>query len=444
MVSIRLRTPTKQRCSCGRKTAITLADGTVEANEQPDGYTYFNGDSKTEHPAVDPDITKHRYVQNLTVPSAQLGIEFTDIFNELENNDLDGNGLPDFLSADVTRILAGVDGALTLETGGEGQGHIGPNNPDGTLTHAIHIEDGEARLDQPDGLQWLKTSDGDYLILDEDSGNDYGERKMILPIDPETMQLTEEGKGYFLASAGGALNPRATAEVSAIPDTFSRATSSEFSGTWNVTHLVAQKEDGSFYTQEEIAGTGAQEIIEQFSLEEQTLLGVVQHRGESSGITLERNADQGGQIFLFKVDLDGEEANIIVGTEETDTLTGTSGNDILLGASGDDMLMGGMGDDVLFGGDGNDTLKGGGDGEEILFGQSGMDKFYLEAGDGVAIIMDFEMGDMIGLSEGMSMSDLYTVQDGENTAVGTNSGDLLAVAMNTTVEQFTAAAFMTM
>ena len=63
------------------------------------------------------------------MPSAQLGIEFTDIINELENNDLDGNGLPDYLSADVTRILAGVDGALTLETGGKGKGHIGPIIP---------------------------------------------------------------------------------------------------------------------------------------------------------------------------------------------------------------------------------------------------------------------------------------------------------------------------
>lgn len=280
-----------------------LQDGdNGEANEQPEGYTYFNGDSKVEHPAVDPDPTKHRYVQNLTIPSAQLGIEFTDIVNELENNDADGNDLPDYLSADVTRILAGVDGALTLETGDVGEGSIGPNNPDGTQTHATHLEVEEARMDQPDGLQWIKTSDGDYLIVDEDSGNSYGERKFILPFDSETMQLEEDGKGYFLAQAGGDLNPRAIAEVAAIPDTFSSATSSEFSGSWNVTHLVETKEDGSFYTQEEIAGTGAQEIIGQYSLEEQTLLGVVQHRGESGGIIAERNADQGGQIFLFDVD----------------------------------------------------------------------------------------------------------------------------------------------
>ena len=279
----------------------TLEDGTVEANEQPEGYTYFNGDSKIEHPAVDPDPTKHRYIQNLTVPSAQLGIDFVDIENELGNNDADGNGLPDYLSADVTRILSGADGALTLETGGKGDGHIGPNNPDGTLTHATHLGVEEARMDQPDGLQWIKTSEGDYLVVDEDSGNDYGERKFVLPIDAETMQLRED-TGYFLASAGGELNPRAIAEVSAIPDTFTRATSSEFSGSWNVTHLVETKEDGSFYSQEELAGTGAQEIIEQFSLDEQTLIGVVQHRGESDGVIEQRQADQGGQIFQFNID----------------------------------------------------------------------------------------------------------------------------------------------
>ena len=304
----------------------TLEDGTVEANEQPEGYTYFNGDSKTEHPAVDPDITKHRYIQNLTVPSAQLGIDFVDIENELENNDADGNGLPDYLSADVTRILAGVDGELTLETGGKGNGHIGPNNPDGTLTHAVHLEVEEARMDQPDGLQWIKTSEGDYLVVDEDSGNDYGERKYVLPIDAETMQLREEGTGYYIASAGGELNPRAIAEVSAIPDTFTRATSSEFSGTWNVTHLVQTKEDGSFYSQDELAGTGAQEIIEQFSLDEQTLIGVVQHRGESDGVIEDRQADQGGQIFQFNID----------GLSEGEG--STEGEDDLLEAGSDDVI----------------------------------------------------------------------------------------------------------
>ncbi|MGB3295252.1 MAG: calcium-binding protein [Phormidesmis sp.] len=430
-----------------------------EANEQPDGYTYFNGDSKVEHPAVDPDVTKHRYVQNLTTPGAQLGIDFTNIVEELTGNDADGNGLPDYLSADVTRILAGVDGALTLETGGKGKGHIGPNNSDGTKTAAIHLEEGVAKLVDPDGLQWIKTSDGDYLIVDEDSGNDYGERKYILPIDSETLQLTEDGKGYFLAQAGGALNPRAIGQVAAIPDTFSRATSLEFSGSWNVTHLVAKKEDGSFYTEEEIAGIGAQDIIGSLPLSEQTLLGVVQHSGESGGIIAERNADQGGQIFLFNVTGiessggQGSSKPDIIGTDGADTLAGDEGNQIIDGGAGDDVLRGDRnnrssqgksgGDDIIFGGAGNDRIGGkggndqlfGGEGDDLIWGDDGddflrgglgndtltgddfsggqgADTFVLAAGEGTDTIVDFEIGiDLIGLAGGLTFGQLTLVAD---------------------------------
>ena len=441
----------------------TLEDGTVEANEQPEGYTFFNGDSKTEHPAVDPDITKHRYIQNLTVPSAQLGIEFTDIFNELENNDADGNGLPDYLSADVTRILAGVDGELTLETGGKGDGHIGPNNPDGTLTHATHLEVEEARMDQPDGLQWIKTSEGDYLVVDEDSGNDYGERKYVLPIDAETMQLREEGTGYYLASAGGELNPRAIAEVSAIPDTFTRATSSEFSGSWNVTHLVQTKEDGSFYSQEELAGTGAQEIVEQFSLDEQTLIGVVQHRGESDGVIEQRQGDQGGQIFQFNIDgIPGEDGSS--GEENELTLFGTAENDVfeagtdfepsgnaIFAGEGDDLLdlsqskgsnlaYGGSGADVfilgkedrVFADDDNDrlyVLSGGGN---SINGNLGADQFWIANGEypkSTNTINDFTSGeDVIGIAGlGIGYSDLEITQADAGALISVDGNDLAIV-----------------
>ena len=273
-----------------------------EPNEQPSGYTFFNGDYKVEHPAVDPDITKHRYIQNLTSARMLLGVEFTDLVNELTTNDADNNQLPDYLSADATRIIAGVDGSLTLKTGGKGLAAVGENNADGTRTHAEHVEDDKAYADQPDGLQWIKTADGDYLIVDEDSGNDYGERKYILPINSATMELSTPNTGYLLAVAGGSKNPRAVTGVSAIPDTFSRNTSSEFSGTWNVTHLVTKKADGSFYTQAEIAGTGGQEIIGAKPLAEQTMIGVVQHASESGGIVAERKADQGGQILMFNID----------------------------------------------------------------------------------------------------------------------------------------------
>ncbi|TPX27358.1 calcium-binding protein [Cylindrospermopsis raciborskii GIHE 2018] len=359
--------------------------GVKEANEQPEGYTFFNGDSKVEHPAVDPDITQSRYVINLTDARSILGIDFNNIVTDL-TNDADGNGLPDYLSADVTRVLAGVDGALVLETNGKGAAPTGPNNPASSLTHAIHVEQGKAYADQPDGLQWVKTSDGDYLILDEDSGNDYGERKYVLPIDSETLQLTDPGTGYFLASAGGSLNPRAKDKVAAIPGTFSRATGAEFSGTWNVTHLVAKKEDGSFYTQEELDGTGAQRIIGSLPLEEQTFIGVVQQGGESGGILAERKADQGGQIFMFNITEPLEFVKpLITGTPNADTIQAGVGeftgvNSLVFTGAGKDEVdipIGGaklyLGSNSIFTGSGADTISVAD--EDRAFGGSGDDEF---------------------------------------------------------------------
>ncbi len=263
------------------------------ADEQPAGHTFFVGDSKTEHPAVDPDITKQRYVQNMTNKGGILGVELTDLVKQLEM----ANGeLPTLFSADVNRVVAAVDGALTLETGGKGIKHGG----EGT---AATWKDGQAKIVQPDGLMWVKSSDADVLILDEDSGNDFGERKMALVLDPESMELREANKGYFLGMAGGKLNPRANNKVASFVGTFKKPDSSEFSGSWNVTAIVARKNNGTFYSKAELAGTGEQKIIQSLPINDQTLIGVVQHKGESNGAVAANKADQGGQIFMFNLKL---------------------------------------------------------------------------------------------------------------------------------------------
>ena len=263
------------------------------AEEQPEGHTFFVGDSKTEHPAADPDLSKTRYVQNMTNKGGLLSIELPNIAAELEAA---GGALPETVSASVVRTLAAVDGALTLEVADKGVKHGGEG------THATW-EDGRAQTVAPDGLYWVKASDADVLIVDEDSGNDFGERKFAVVIDPASMKPTEDAKGYFLAAAGGKESPRAAAGVAAYPGTFSKANSSEFSGTWNLTALLARKDDGSFFSADEIAGTGAQAISGSKTLDEQVLLGVVQNKSESGGAVAENLADQGGQIFLFNLKL---------------------------------------------------------------------------------------------------------------------------------------------
>ena len=259
--------------------------------EQPKGYAFFNGDTKTEHPAVDPNIANTRYVQNMTHKGGLFGFDFGNIRKSL--NAANGD-LPKYVPVNVTRIVAAVDGALTLNIGNEGK------TKDGDAS--IHMEKNVAKMVSPDGLFWSKSSDGDYLIVDEDSGNDYGERKYVLPINHKTMLLQEDKKGYLLALAGGKHSARYASRSAALPGAFSKATTSEFSGSWNITPLIVKK-NGKFLKKEDISGVKYQEVIERLPSNQQTYIGVVQARGESGGQVAELGGDAGGQVFQFKFDL---------------------------------------------------------------------------------------------------------------------------------------------
>lgn len=248
-------------------------------DEQPAGHIYFNGDSKVEHVAADPS-GKPRYFANMTNKGGLFAVDFGGF-------EFDGQALPATLAANVTRTVGSWDGALTLEIGDEGK------TKDGDAS--IHMEKGKAQMIAPDGLYWAKTSDGDYLIVDEDSGNDFGERKYVLTLDTDL----NVAAAHLLALAGGKYSSRYEAGVSALGGAFTKPGTTEFSGSWPVTALIARKDDGSFYTIEELAGTGRQDIRGAMSTADQTYIGVVQARPESSGAVEANGGDAGGQIFVF-------------------------------------------------------------------------------------------------------------------------------------------------
>lgn len=263
------------------------------ADEQPDGHMFFVGDSKTEHPAVDPDITKTRWVQSMSQNGGYMSFELSNIAAEL---DAANGALPASLSGQAIRTLSAVDGSLMIEVADKGIKHGGMG------THETD-EDGVAKSTAPDGLLWIKGSDADVLIADEDSGNAFGERKYALVIDPDTMQLVEPGRGYFLAMAGGTESPRAKAGATAMAGAVDKPRTSEFSGSWNLTAMLTTKGDGSFYTMDELAGTGEMAINASIPVNDHLLMGVVQHRTKSGGQVAEVEADRGGQIFMFQFDL---------------------------------------------------------------------------------------------------------------------------------------------
>jgi Ca2+-binding RTX toxin-like protein len=405
-----------------------LVGGVAEVNQQPVGYTYFNSDTKVEHPAVDPDVTRSRYIQNHTRTGGLLGIEFSSITEELNSNDLDGNGLPDYLSADVTRILAAVDGALTLDVGDKGVGHFNATgNPDGA-TAEQHIELKNRKMNDPDGLIWIKSSDADVLIVDEDSGNDYGERKFALVIDPDTLSVEPDATGYFLAQAGGSKNPRALAGVSAYGETFESPRGSEFSGSWDVTALVARKADGSFYTQEELAGNGVQTVEQSRPLSEHVFVGVVQQPTESGGAVEATKSDYGGQIFLYSIDLPTVAPQPVVGTVDHDTLLQPGdlegltliGNTIFTGAGDDevDVALNDGFENQVFAGSGANTVYAGS--RDVVTGGSDSDVFNATAGDGNRLSGlggndDFVIGSSANRALGGDGNDVFTILAGAGT-----------------------------
>ncbi|NES97902.1 MAG: hypothetical protein F6K32_22360, partial [Desertifilum sp. SIO1I2] len=127
--------------------------------------------------------------------------------------------------------------------------------------------------------------------------------------------------------------------------------------------------------------------------------------------------------------------DILEGGAGNDILFGNRGNDILRGGEGDDLLYGGRGNDILFGGAGNDTLVGD-RAQDILYGGSGNDIFVLRL-DGAPndpadadVIQDYEAGDRIGLTGGLTVQDLAFLTAVGNTVITVAStGAVLGVVL---------------
>jgi hypothetical protein len=188
------------------------------------------------------------------------------------------------------------------------------------------------------------------------------------------------------------------------------------------------------------------------------------------------------QLYGSRIDYSGEEkgSDTLSGGSGDDALQGQSGDDILNGGSGndelygdnaynvlnegDDTLNGDSGDDKLYGNNGNDSLNGG-SGDDVLSGDDGIDRligfgsvgldaseydvlsgggghdrfvlgnsstsFYVESGDGYAIITDYfrdysrSEGDAIEVYGGRGRYSLnfVSVKGRDNYDIGSSATD---------------------
>lgn len=133
--------------------------------------------------------------------------------------------------------------------------------------------------------------------------------------------------------------------------------------------------------------------------------------------------------------------DIIRGFQGDDSLNGNEGNDIINGNLGNDNVQGGQGNDIVRGGQGNDQVFGNLDndtlfgdlGTDTLTGGEGSDTFFLRKSSGTDILVDFADGvDRLGLSSGLSFSDLSISQgtgaNANNTIITDNiTGEVLGI-----------------
>jgi len=148
---------------------------------------------------------------------------------------------------------------------------------------------------------------------------------------------------------------------------------------------------------------------------------------------------------LFSSDLD----DTIIGDAQDDTLFAQAGNDVVLGGAGNDVVFGSAGDDLIFGGIGNDFIVGGA-GNDLLYGGTtagegtGQDIFVFGIGEGIDIVLDFEIGiDAIGLTGGLSFGQLDVVQSAQDTVINAAStGETLAVLIDVISSNLSEQAFI--
>ena len=151
-----------------------------------------------------------------------------------------------------------------------------------------------------------------------------------------------------------------------------------------------------------------------------------------------------GDDFLFGDDgddsLHGNEQNDhLDGGQGDDKLWGNDGNDSLHGNGGNDFLNGGLGDDFLFGSDGQNVLEGG-NGQDTLSGGSDSDTFILQAGAGLDLIQNFQLGkDFLGLVD-LAFEDIEIILDPDLTDWAVvnviETGERLAILDGIEVDDF--------
>ena len=143
-------------------------------------------------------------------------------------------------------------------------------------------------------MEWIAAANGeDYLVIHEDGGNWYGERKFLAKVGVPM-------KYYFVAQSGGRQNSRELAGVSSVAGVHGGAGSHEFSGAFDLSGLLRKDASGNF---ELPVGdlTGKKRQLEAATPINEKIIAVnLQAHTNRAGIAASFASDRVAQVLAYK------------------------------------------------------------------------------------------------------------------------------------------------
>jgi hypothetical protein len=211
--------------------------------------------------------------------------------------DADG-GLPNVLRGRYRMYQGEQDVRDQIELGGKGQ--YANETFDATYNWDNSTGPAKVTFEDIDGFEVLEGPEGKlYAIIQEDSGNAYGER-MLLTGPLEHDRDGEELKYYFLAMSGGQENTRMKAGVSVPAGTWSSATGHEFSGVFDLSGLLVRDESGDFVLSASDTGAAKRAADRLVDINDKQIMVNLQAHSQNSGVLEVFQLDRGGQIFMIQ------------------------------------------------------------------------------------------------------------------------------------------------
>lgn len=279
------------------KTANGLNFWNQGGRTNPSAFDNY-GSCKTEHNSPDP-YGGARFMQTSTC--GYFGIyDLTGVTALLTAARTAGNHFPASIPSVYTALQGETDITGQIQLGGKGMyanGNSALYNTDSSSSVLAGVGGGKVTFEDIDGFEWIAaagTTDG-YVVIQEDSGNDLGERTFISKVRSDGTPMTY----YLIALSGGVSNTRMLAGVGIPAGTNDGAGGHEFSGVTDLSGMLAKDTSGNFIA---VAGVGATKRAAErtIPINNKTIAFGLQAHNFDAGIIAAMSGDRGGQIYAYK------------------------------------------------------------------------------------------------------------------------------------------------